>query len=345
MIKVFMFTLCTLLASESASARPISALYVFGDSLSDTGNTYVAGQAVQTVPIPSVGFIPDDAYENRGASFLPALSNGATWNEQVAEALGVLQDPSRRGGTNYAQLGARMTPGVNPDNDEPSVVDQFRDFASQSSGSDGDANALYAVWGGGNDARDATFAVVGGRADIADQLIAGYGQSLDFVIRGLIAEGAEKIIVPNVPSIGFSPAIGEAAALFGQPELIFLANSISSEFNVIWAQTLLDIETELGIDLIEVDVFNALGDVVTNPIDYGLTNVTQGCAFFANCIVDSTGFLFWDGLHPTTQGHSIIAAAVLAAIPEPKPVELILAGVMSFLVVRWRDKKSVQEIK
>jgi len=336
MTKLLVCAMCALLLPWEASAVPITGLYVFGDSLGDTGNAYVARKTVQTTPIPSAGFIPDVAYDNRGAGLLPALSNGAIWNELVAETLGVSQNPSRNGGTSYAQLGARMTPGVNPDNNQPSVVDQFQDFASQTSGSDADGNAMYTVWGGGNDARDATFALAGGRADIADQLIAGYGQSLDLVIRGLIGEGARKIVVPNVPSIGFSPAVGEAAALFGQPELISLANSIASEFNEVWALTLHGIEMELDIDLIEVDVFNVLADIVENPFDYGLTNVTQGCAFFANCIADPTGFFFWDGLHPTTQGHSILAATALAAIPEPKLIELLLAGLMSFLAIRCR---------
>ena len=223
-----------------------------------------------------------------------------------------------------AHLGARMTEGVNPGSNAPNVVEQFQGFAAQSPGPDADSNALYAVWGGGNDARDATFARAEGRPDVADQLIAGYGQSLDLVIRGLVHEGAHKIVVPNIPSIGFSPAVGEAAAFLGQPALIPLANSVASEFNDVWALTLHNIEIELGLDLIEVDVFNLLADVVANPLDYALTNVSQGCAFSVACIDNSTGYFFWDGLHPTTQGHSIIAAAVLATVPEPKGIELLL---------------------
>ena len=93
MTKFCTFVLYALLIPWQANAGPITGLYVFGDSLGDTGNAYVASQTVQTLPIPSPGFIPDDAYDNRGVGLLPALSNGPTWNEQLAAVFGVSQDP------------------------------------------------------------------------------------------------------------------------------------------------------------------------------------------------------------------------------------------------------------
>ena len=50
----------------------------------------------------------------------------------------------------------------------------------------------------------------------------------------------------------------------------------------------------------------------------------------ANC--DPSTYLFWDGIHPTSAGHAVIAQAMLdqtglvTAVPEPETYALMLAG-------------------
>lgn len=76
---------------------PFSKLYVFGDSLSDTGNVFLATGG-------DAGGFP--YYQGR-------FSNGPVWVEVLAEELGLaVPAASLLGGTNYAWAGAETGPGL-----------------------------------------------------------------------------------------------------------------------------------------------------------------------------------------------------------------------------------------
>src|SRR5262245_2558205 len=85
---------------------------VFGDSLTDPGNFYVAFGVTAKAPF---ALIPDAPYSIGGHRF----SNGKTWAEQLADTLGspasgapALRSPGLF--TNYAVGGARARPGASP---------------------------------------------------------------------------------------------------------------------------------------------------------------------------------------------------------------------------------------
>ena len=40
-------------------------------------------------------------------------------------------------------------------------------------------------------------------------------------------------------------------------------------------------------------------------------------------------YLFWDGVHPTTRGHSFIAAAAFAMVPEPEALALFVLALVA----------------
>ena len=87
----FLFPLLLVLFTGPASA--FSALYAFGDSLTDTGNVYLAAPGVPLAPY----------YNGR-------FSNGPLWVEGLANNLGLSINPSVGGGTNYAFGGAVTGP-------------------------------------------------------------------------------------------------------------------------------------------------------------------------------------------------------------------------------------------
>src|SRR6516165_6857452 len=83
--------------ARAAHADPISAIVVFGDSLSDVGNTYIAA-----------GIPPAPYYQGH-------YSNGPIWIEQLASKLGIAAPtPSLLGGTDYAFGGAETGTGMSP---------------------------------------------------------------------------------------------------------------------------------------------------------------------------------------------------------------------------------------
>src|SRR5215469_2818459 len=96
------FLLATLLAlgclaTATTHASAYSALYIFGDSLSDSGNNAIV-LAPNTTPVPISGndFIPTVPYASEH------YTNGPVWAQYLAAVLGLSAIPSPLGGTNYA---------------------------------------------------------------------------------------------------------------------------------------------------------------------------------------------------------------------------------------------------
>ena len=124
--------------TTAAPGAPYSAMYVFGDSLSDTGN----------VSLATFGLVPvSPPYADR------SFSNGPVWVKDVAQSIGLpALTPSLAGGTDFAYGGAEtgqtQVHTLNP-TDLPSQSAQF--LAQVPSPQPG---ALYAVWIGSNDVLD-----------------------------------------------------------------------------------------------------------------------------------------------------------------------------------------------
>ena len=84
-----------------------SSLYIFGDSPSDSGNNAVVlAPNVTPVPISGNNFIPTYPYASG------RYTNGQTWAQTLASALGLNAGPSLLGGTDYAFGGAQTGPAT-----------------------------------------------------------------------------------------------------------------------------------------------------------------------------------------------------------------------------------------
>jgi phospholipase/lecithinase/hemolysin len=67
------------------------------------------------------------------------------------------------------------------------------------------------------------------------------------------------------------------------------------------------------------DTAGLLRNIVANPATYGFTNVTDACygAAAKTVCANPNQYLFFDDLHPSAQGHVVLAEAFAAAVPEP----------------------------
>ena len=280
---------------------------VFGDSLSDPGNAFILTRNLEIPPFDSI--IPSAPYARGGFHF----SNGATWVEQLSlidhavpsAGPALLLAPLF---SNFAVGGARART-VGAFDLSVQVGLAVADFHGQLP-----SNALYVVFVGGNDLRDALQALA---VDPTGATSAGILQTALVSIRSnlltLQAAGARRFLVPNAPDISLVPAV----RLLG-PAAQGAARVLSAQFNAGLEATLQGLEAALGVDIVRLDVFRFLNEVVAAPAAFGLTDVTNACirlntiagAFCPN----PRNFLFWDGIHPTVAGHHLLAERAHAAL-------------------------------
>lgn len=320
-----LFATVLLLLSAGANAS-YSELFVFGDSLSDSGNNATILPDRTPTPISGNSFIPTDPYASGH------YTNGQVWAQDLASALGLSANPLLQGGTDYAFGGARTGPIDAPPS--PSLEAQTALFLTQNSDS-APSNALYVVAGGGNDARDALVAMEActTNACINNAIVnaaASYATNIETIVAGLEAAGAKHIVVWDTPDIGITPAVLSSGLTASN-----LGTLVASTMNAALVA---------GLGAGNADIFNLFGlldDIVGKKgKGYGLTNVTDACAQYVDC--NPSNYLFWDGIHPTSAGQQIIANAMLklVSVAEPSSMVLLVLGLVS-LLVNYRKSKPV----
>lgn len=293
-------------APGGVAAQGKGGIAVFGTSLSDPGNAFVLlGKAMSTPPDYSVDpfLIPDRPYARGGHHF----SNGPTWIEQFARprGLGAGARPAFApgGGTNFAVGGAR----ARAFGDSPHLALQVGAFL-MATGGVAPPDWLYVIEMGGNDMRDALVAFASGadpNAILTAALQAIYGS-----IETLHQAGARKFLVWNMPNVGLTPAISPTP-------LAGLANLLAVQYNgALESEVLAPLSGLPGIQIARFDVYTTLQNVAGAPASFGLTNVTQACITLVPPFACAApgDYLFWDGIHPTTAAHGILAFAAASAL-------------------------------
>ena len=317
------------LASVSSFADSgYSDMVVFGDSLSDPGNRFILEGNVSVRPYGE-GNIPSAPYPiGKGKTF----SNGPTWSQVVAQELKLHggTGPALRTTrfTNYAYGGARASASGGGLFGMSAQVGQYL----LDNGGAADPDALYAVWFGANDVRDAVpaffdafFATLAGGGSEEDALAAGQAAA-GLVIFGavsnyadnmvtLILAGATEFLVPNVPNLGLAPAVTAQG-----PEASAVAGQLTLAFNAALADTLNFIEFTFGSNITRMDSFALITEVVDDPGEFGIGNATDACLtpyVTAGAICKSPeNYFFWDGVHPTRAGHELVADTALSSLSE-----------------------------
>ena len=292
------------------------SIVVFGDSLSDSGNAFALLGTTNTPPDYSVDpfLVPDRPYARGGLHF----SNGATWIEQLARSLALAGNarPALRSSSptaaNYAVGGAR----ARDDHVSFNLPQEVSTFLSDRGGV-APSDALYILEIGGNDVRDALVAFVGtlqaggtpAQAQAAAQaVLADAVASIGAQMQALGGAGARQFLVWRVPSIGLTPAIRSLASV--NPALPFVGDSLTQAFNAAVEANVLAPLQAAGFGIVRFDAYQLLAQVVAQPADFGLTDVTHACITPAVAPFECQHpdeFLFWDGIHPTAAGHAIIA--------------------------------------
>ena len=317
-------------AGAPAHAGPFSNLVVFGDSLSDNGNNFLAGLYDPAQVITGNTYVPSFTYAS--AAPLPTYSNGPVWASYFATSLGLALTPSLAGGSNFAFGGATTgTPGAGAGGFPYSLRTQTTQFLGATGGV-ASPDALYVIAGGGNNARAALDAIRGGAsvATTAAATAAAFASDVGSIVDQLQAAGAQHIVVWNAPNLGLAPAVaaGGAGAVGAGT---FIANAMNASLAARLA-------IEAGVATFDLYGFGSA--VAANPAAFGITNTTDACGAVAgaNC----SRYVYYDGIHPTTAAHAAIATSMLttaAMVPEPETYALFAVGLGALALVVRRRKQ------
>jgi outer membrane lipase/esterase len=293
-------------AADAASAAPMfDRIYSLGDSLSDTGNFFLAtGQ-------------PPPPYNQR-------FSNGPVWIEQLAGKVGAQPVfPSLAGGTGLAWGFARATDAELPTPLTFSLETQVQQFVN--SGHIPTSTELYTVWAGANDLFD-------GRPNPSLAANAVVNQ----VARLTSAQvGVKNILVMNLPPIQNTPDFLALTAQERAGAAMWVAG-----YNALLSAGLDALEPLLATDtnLYRFDTAGFFNELLSDPGAFGLTNVTDrafSTSPFPSLAPNPDQYLFWDGVHPTVVGHGLLATRVLTVVPEPAS-GIAAIGLSALLFTRRR---------
>ena len=295
--------------ATAAQAATFSSLVSFGDSLSDIGN------------LRSAAF---NAIPGAPGYFDGRFSNGPIWIDGLSAGLG-LPAPVRStaGGNDYAYGLATSGTGTTPvpvlNVPIPNVRTQITGYAAANVST---PTALYTVLGGAND----LIGAIEGGATPVQQGLAAQAAANNIVagVQALYNDGARNILVANLPDLGNLPRFRGTS---NQAAATGIAATFDSSLGV---QLSLLTASSPGLNLYSLDLATLFTQAQANPGSFGLTNVTDPA--YTNdpnylgsgtAVANPAGYLFWDSIHPSAKGHSLVAAAALAAVPEPSAMAVV----------------------
>jgi phospholipase/lecithinase/hemolysin len=303
-------SLAAVLVASTAGAGPYPKIYAFGDSLSDAGNIYAATKQAEPVSPPySAG----------------RFSNGPVWVQDLSTTVGLgALKASLLGGTDYAVGGAttgKTSVQTANETDLPSQLASFKSTVPKPNPA-----ALFTVWIGAND----LLAILGADLKAAatttavNQVVANEQTFLT----GLAKLGAKHVVVLTVPDLGVTPEVTASGAAASKA-----ATALTKKFNAVLTAKLKTIATTYKLDLTMVDTVALLDNAVAKPAADGFTNVKAPCwtgdltsktsgKVCAPTAAGQNKYLFWDELHPTAAGHTLISKAVEKALDISAPAEV-----------------------
>jgi phospholipase/lecithinase/hemolysin len=320
-------------------------IYVFGDSLSDTGNVLnlTEGQ-FPTFPYAKGRFSNGDIWVDHlsekldldvglftnslSGDFIPSeefydlIPNSSTSSSKVPQ--GTLDSS-----LNFAIGGATSgedNVGIVPFGLKQQI-DNFK-LQSQSSQETLDDD-LFSVWIGANDYFSfieddpTTEEVIETNFPNSDREITGavikvVDINIGNAVREIIDAGGENIAIFNLPNIDRTPLAQKLVEKdrVTLQKLTLLHNRYLSNF--IEETQVLNPE----VNILEIDIDRLFDEILTKPHDFGLTNIVDNYSgidiYTGNNSSSAEGnpneYLFFDSVHPTTTAQGLIADLVLTQL-------------------------------
>lgn len=291
----------------AAQSVPVNNMVFFGDSLSDPGNQPgLLGGANQppSPPYSQNRFSNGDVY----AQIVPGLFGvnpanvtntavGGAFTGQIAVAPGVT----------VGNIGT-VTDPANPLN-AVDTLSQVNNFIA--GGGTLNSNSVATVFAGANDyfLTLNTLNPTASTLEVFNTLQASVASAVGNITTAaqtLAANGAGTIVLVNLPNLGATPQF-----LAAGPSAVAAASTVSDLHNGAIAQLATTLQAS-GVKVQVVDAAGLFNTITANPAAFGFTNTTEACINTA-CVSQPQAaqnqFVFFDGVHPTTAAHNILAQA------------------------------------
>lgn len=331
------FVLFSFLLPLKATAASFTQMYVFGDSLSDTGNVFNA-----TLQATGAGSPPPPYFNGRfsnGPNWIDYLGQDLNLNPTPYTAMGPATIPTQ--GINFAFGGSTTTTENTINPNFIGLQQQVGLFASLiPANQTADPNALYVLWAGANDylPTQSSFTPF-----TTPETTIG---NLSFALSTLAALGAKNFLVANLPDLGSLPLTSTTPISDNLNNLVSLHNnSLNTTLNTFSQAPGSDLNIKL------LDVNSLFKNAISNPDQFGFTNVTEACINNLNCVLGGqtvqAQYLFWDNIHPTTVTHQEIAKLAFEELETesvPEPATIVGTVVFGALAMGWKLKKKSQPV-
>jgi phospholipase/lecithinase/hemolysin len=333
-----------------------TGVYVFGDSLVDSGNALKLALWYGGLPLTD---LPEGAPTSDEGYFLGRFSNGYTFTDLVSnKAIGTVSkpifpyhyedpwlgipispfasDPSGNN-LNFAYGGSHIRQGDEVVPDLDGQTDAFRDAV------DGDAppGALYLVTTGGNDVRD--LAPTGSdpvpQADAFAEL-QRCADKLFHELAQIVDDGAVNIVITGIADVGRIPHYDrDGDGVLNATEQ--LRSDAATQYSI-YLDTLIRSEVvpalkAMGANVTYVplmDYVDAQGHAVTGALSANLPTIAylHGLTTeqLSNNLLQYKDLVFFDHVHPNAQAHALLGAymqSMIAGTPWIETMPLLGADV------------------
>ncbi|KAB8031811.1 SGNH/GDSL hydrolase family protein [Fluviispira multicolorata] len=290
-----------------AHGSEIKNVIIFGDSLSDNGNYFLASKSsINPMPLPPY-------YKGRA-------TNGLVWAEYFTKSI-------QANLVDNAYLGA-LTSGNNPR--YPSAVpliSQLDTYLNKlKSGKIDLSKTLFVVWAGSNNIFTMDF------NEPRATLKSLWNLSFDVInsVKILKESGAKNILVSNLPDLG---KIALNTDIEEYKKMSFFLTAVSKTENYVIKSGILRINEankDKEFKLIFFDAEDMLTQIKKNPKKYNIKNIENACyvgvpSFPAKPNVackNPQDYLFWDLVHPSTKIHCFAAIEIQKKLAENKLVKM-----------------------
>ena len=269
-----------------------SDFVVFGDSLSDQGNSYQAWGSPDSPPYWNGRF-----------------SDGPVWSEIVGQDLQVIMNAGREsaGGNNRAFGGAHSGDGYYAFV-IPNAGKQIDDYTANNNFA---GDEIVSLWIGGNDYLNS------GETDTQKVV-----DSIEDEIGRLIDDGAAEIFIPNLVPLDKTPRAIEDMSESERSDL----RARVIEHNQLLDSMLNETEATKNVTIYRMDAHSLSEVVVHRPALFDIVNVSDPacdhdgllCSDGDPIAPNKHQYLFFDKVHPTTRSHEIMAmfAAIAMGVPD-----------------------------